>query len=104
MAKNLKWVLTCFEQVSGMKVNYNKNELVPINLDENEIADFKEVFDCVVGSFPIKYLGVPLHHEKLRREDLQPIIDKILKRIAEWRGDTSKTYLLSRTLLLLFLL
>jgi hypothetical protein len=86
MAKNLKWVLTCFEQVSGMKVNYNKSELVPINLDDNEIAGFKEVFDCVVGSFPIKYLGVPLHHEKLRREDLQPIIDKILKRIAGWRG------------------
>jgi hypothetical protein len=40
----------------------------------------------VVGSFPIKYLGVPLHHDKLKREDLQPIIDKILKRIARWRG------------------
>jgi hypothetical protein len=42
--------------------------------------------ECVVGSFPIKYLGIPLHYEKLRREDLQPLIDKILKRIAGWRG------------------
>jgi hypothetical protein len=41
---------------------------------------------CVVGAFPIKYLGIPLHHEKLRRKDLQPIIDKIFKRIAGWRG------------------
>jgi hypothetical protein len=39
-----------------------------------------------VGSFPIKYLGFPLHFYKLRREDLQPIIYKILKRIAGWRG------------------
>jgi hypothetical protein len=86
MARNLKWVLTCFEQFSGMKVNYNKSELVPINLYPEEILEFKEIFDCLLGSFPIKYLGVPLHYEKLKREDLQPIIDKILKRIAGWRG------------------
>ena len=46
----------------------------------------KDIFGCVVGTFPIKYLGIPLHHDKLKREDLQPIIDKILKRIAGWRG------------------
>jgi mannosylglycoprotein endo-beta-mannosidase len=86
MARNLKWVLSCFEQVSGMKVNYNKSELVPINLEPEEIDCFREIFDCAIGSFPIKYLGVPLHHDKLKREDLQPIIDKILKRIAGWRG------------------
>jgi hypothetical protein len=39
-----------------------------------------------VGSFPITYLGIPLHYNKLRREDLQPLIDKIIKRIAGWRG------------------
>jgi hypothetical protein len=31
-------------------------------------------------------LGIPLHYDKLRRADLQPLIDKILKRIAGWRG------------------
>jgi hypothetical protein len=24
VARNLKWVLACFEQVSGMKINYKK--------------------------------------------------------------------------------
>jgi hypothetical protein len=86
MARNLKWVLTCFEQVSGMKINYEKSELVPINLDLAESELIKEVMGCVVGAFPIKYLGIPLHHDKLKREDLQPLIDKILKRIAGWRG------------------
>jgi hypothetical protein len=42
--------------------------------------------DVPVGNFPIKYLGIPLHYQKLRREDLQPLIDKIIKRIAGWRG------------------
>jgi hypothetical protein len=82
VARNLKWVLTCFEQVSWMKINYEKSELVPINLDQAETELIKEVMGCVVGAFPIKYLGIPLHHDKLRREDLQPLIDKILNRIA----------------------
>jgi hypothetical protein len=85
-ARNVKWALTYFEQVSDMKVNYNKSELVAVNLKPEEVDCFKEIFDCVVGSFLIKYLGVPLHHDKLKREDLQPIIDKILKCIAGWRG------------------
>jgi hypothetical protein len=38
------------------------------------------------GAFPIKYLGVPLHYNKLSREDLHPLIEKIIKRIAGWRG------------------
>jgi hypothetical protein len=32
------------------------------------------------------YLWIPLHYEKLSRADIQPLMDKILKRIAGWRG------------------
>jgi hypothetical protein len=39
-----------------------------------------------VGALPFKYLGVPLHVEKLRRENLQPVIDKMLKKVLGWRG------------------
>src|SRR4051812_1069778 len=85
-AKNLKIVLNCFEQVSGMRINYGKSELIPINMSEEEILPFSDSMDCCKGSFPIKYLGIPLHHEKLSREDIQPLIDKIIKRIASWRG------------------
>jgi hypothetical protein len=34
----------------------------------------------------MKYLGIPLHFEKLRREDIQPLIDSLLNRMAGWRG------------------
>jgi hypothetical protein len=50
------------------------------------VETFSRIFGCHVGNFPIKYLGIPLHYNKLRREDLQPLIDKIIKRIAGWRG------------------
>jgi hypothetical protein len=41
---------------------------------------------CVEGHFPIKYLGFPLHFEKLKRKDLQHLIDSLLKRMTGWRG------------------
>jgi len=34
----------------------------------------------------MKYLGVPLHFDKLKREEVQPLIDKVLKKIGSWRG------------------
>lgn len=79
-------LLSCFELISGMNINYHKSELVPINFEEGEIESFLEIFQCIVGSFPIKYLGLPLHFEKLCREDLQPMLDKMLVKNAGWRG------------------
>jgi hypothetical protein len=86
IATDMKWFLTCFEQISGMRINYHKSELIPINVEVEECATFLETFGCVLGSFPIKYLGIPLHYEKLKREDLQPLIDSLLGRLAGWRG------------------
>jgi hypothetical protein len=85
-ALNLKWILSMFEQMSGMRINFEKCDLVPINVPEDQRNILSQVFGCKVSAFPIKYLGVPLHYGKLRKEDLQPLIDKIIKRIVGWRG------------------
>ena len=85
-AKNFKWLLTCFENLSGMRINYAKCDLLTLGLDENENNNFARLFCCKIGSFPIKYLGVPLHFSKLKREDIQPVVDKLIKRVAGWRG------------------
>jgi hypothetical protein len=34
--RNLKWILTFFEMMSGMRINYHKNELVPVNILETK--------------------------------------------------------------------
>lgn len=69
-----------------MRINYNKSVLLTLGLGENESNMFARLFGCKRSGFPINYLGVPLHHSKLRTEDIQPIVDKIIKRIAGWRG------------------
>jgi hypothetical protein len=66
----LKWTLVYFEKISGMKINYHKSDLTSINLDEDESNLYAQIFCCKLGKFPFTYLGVPLHYEKLRREDI----------------------------------
>ena len=84
--KNLKCILVWFEKISGMRINYHKSELIPVNLDVDVTHMVSHIFCCPIGSFPITYLGVPLYFDKIRREDIQPLIDRILKRIASWKG------------------
>lgn len=65
---------------------YTKSELIPVGLDADQTTPFLTAFGCTEGTFPIKYLGIPLHYDKLKKEDIQPLVDKIIKMIAGWRG------------------
>jgi len=62
-----------------MKINYDTSDLITLGMTEDEQNSFARLFCCKVGQFPFKYLEVPLHYAKLRREDIQPVVDKILK-------------------------
>jgi hypothetical protein len=75
-----------FERVSGVRINFHKSECVPMNLDEDRAHDIAHILSCPVGTLPMKYLRIPLHFDKLRREDMQPLLDKLIKRMARWRG------------------
>lgn len=77
-ANDLKWILNCYEFMSGMRINYYKSDLLTIGLQEDETNCFAKIFCCKKSDIPIKYLGVPLHYTKLRGEDLQPIVDKVI--------------------------
>jgi hypothetical protein len=69
-----------------MRINYHKSDLTSINLDEQETHQMAKILCCKMGSFPFKYLGVSLHHEKLKREYIQPVVDKVINGIPGWRG------------------
>ena len=58
-AMNLKWLLSCFEQLSGMKINFHKCDLVPLNVAPDDANIFAQILSCKLGCFPLKYLGVP---------------------------------------------
>lgn len=79
-------ILNLFGNCSGLRVNLNKIEIFPIRCDEITIATTLVDFPGKVGKFLGKYLGLPLHKRKLRRVDVQPLLDKIGGHIPGWKG------------------
>lgn len=61
MVESIKWTLRAFEGILGLKINFSKSELVPINLQDSQMKYYAQILNCKVGSLPIKYLGLSLH-------------------------------------------
>ena len=57
--KYLSWILMWFEALSGLKINLNKSEIIPICLVDNA-EELANELGCKTGSFPTSYLGLPL--------------------------------------------
>jgi hypothetical protein len=57
---HLKEVLQTFASSTGLKVNFDKSFLVPINVVEEEWPSLIEALGCQLGSLPFTYLGLPL--------------------------------------------
>uniref|UniRef100_A0A2N9G1G0 Reverse transcriptase domain-containing protein n=1 Tax=Fagus sylvatica TaxID=28930 RepID=A0A2N9G1G0_FAGSY len=77
-------VLTCFEAVTGLKVNMTKSEMVPIG-EVNGLCALVDLLYCHVGSLPLHYLGMPLGASYKALEIWNPIIEKIERRLTGWQ-------------------
>lgn len=80
----IRMILTCFEAVTGLKVNMNKSEIVPIG-EVTGIDDLAALLSCHVGSLPLQYLGMPLGASYKALGIWNPIIEKIERRLAGWQ-------------------
>jgi hypothetical protein len=63
-----------------------KTEIFLIRMQTSTFESIVHNFPCKISTFPGKYLGLPLHTRKLRRIEVQPLIDKIGARLPGWKG------------------
>lgn len=82
----LSRILSFFAEISGLHTNMSKTEIFPIRCSEVDLDNVLLSFPGNKKSFPCKYLGIPLHIRKLRKVDLQPLVDKVGSRIPGWKG------------------
>src|SRR4051812_28350914 len=68
-ARNMKLVLCIFEQLSGLKINFNKSELFCFGSAKDAHDNYQQLFGCGLGSLPFRYLGIPIHHRKLTSKE-----------------------------------
>ena len=79
-------ILTEFGNATRLHINPAKSTTTLIRCEQIDLSEILRSFGGFVADFPIRYLGAPLHYNKLRKEDLQPVVDKIIKRGAGWKG------------------
>ena len=73
-----------FEAVSGLRINLNKNQIIPIRPVVN-VEELASKLGCGVGSLPTSYLGLPLgaNHKALGVWD--SVEERFRKRLASWK-------------------
>ena len=64
-AKKLKLVPTAFEKISGLKINFHKSEMFCFGKAKEVEKDYTTLFGCKMGTFPFRYLGLPMHFKRL---------------------------------------
>jgi hypothetical protein len=78
----LKDILHKITLSSGLKVNFHKSCLVPINISQEQATSLAECFGCSVGTSPFTYLGLPLGLTKPLVKDYAPLICRIERRLS----------------------
>lgn len=77
----LKALLQTFSVCTGLKINYHKSCMVPINVDNHKMEVLAGTFGCNIGSMPFTYLGLPMGTNKPKIVDFAPLIDRIERRL-----------------------
>ena len=80
----LSWLLMWFEAISGLRINLDKSEILPVGRVENLELLAHEV-GCKVGRLPTSYLGIPLgaNHKSMAVWD--GVEERFRKRLAKWK-------------------
>ena len=77
-----KNLLEQYAAFTGLKVNYEKSSMIPINLDQQEALDLAQLMNYQIASMPYTYLGLPMGTTKPTIKDFAPLIDRIERRLS----------------------
>jgi hypothetical protein len=85
-ALNMKLILCIFEQLSWLKINFHKSKVFCFGKAKDTQEDYRNLFGCELGSFPVRYLGIPIYFRKLRNGEWKPVEDRFERKLASWMG------------------
>ncbi|XP_062103860.1 uncharacterized protein LOC133814975 [Humulus lupulus] len=79
-----KEVLVKFSAATGLSINTNKSHIYFGGVNATERRIIAQDIQLPEGSFPLRYLGVPMRPTKWRHEDCEIIIHKIRLKLLSW--------------------
>jgi hypothetical protein len=86
--------------LTGLKINFHRSCLLPINLDATKTNQLVVVFGCQVGIFPFTYLGLPMGLMRPKVKYYLPLITKVegrLNAISSWLSIAGRLTLVNST-------
>ena len=80
-------ILELFAADSGLKTNIQKCLICPIQCYLEDTVNLMQHFPSKLSPLPITYLGIPLAARKLKKCELQPLVDKVNDCLPTWKAN-----------------
>ncbi|XP_057747667.1 uncharacterized protein LOC130966862 [Arachis stenosperma] len=84
--KNYQRLLRCFELMLGLRINFDKSSLIPINCDGQWVQRMCKLLGCKGDTLSVKYLGISLGENPRLMKIWNPIIDKVEEKLNLWKA------------------
>ncbi|KAK1302467.1 hypothetical protein QJS10_CPB12g00823 [Acorus calamus] len=78
-------LLEDFAHCSGLHLNPEKSQVF-LSSSFSDACSFLDLVGIAVGTLPVRYLGLPLIDRSLTHSACLPLLDKLRKRFAGWKG------------------
>jgi hypothetical protein len=85
-ARGLRLVLSAFEKLSSLKINFHKSELFCFGDTKERVAEYVRLFGCKEGEFPFRYLGIPMSPSRLFNSDWRAVEERFQKKLSSWKS------------------
>ena len=83
--RHLRFILTIFEGISCLRVNWLKSHISPINYVGN-LQDLPDILGCQVDSLPTKYLVLPLGAKNKELEVWSGVLERCKNKLSRWKS------------------
>ncbi|XP_019460170.1 PREDICTED: uncharacterized protein LOC109359931 [Lupinus angustifolius] len=85
---DLKDLFIDYAHVSGQSLNLNKCKFYTTQASARKVINLTNWLGFGTGQLPFTYHGVPLFKGKPKAIHLQPIADRIVNKLAKWKGSS----------------
>lgn len=83
--KGIKTVLTIFEILSDLKINYRKRYIIAPTSPKEMVDCWAGWLRCQVGKTPFKYLGANIGSSASKNSFWKPLTKKVTSQFSRWR-------------------
>jgi hypothetical protein len=79
-------LLYAFKQLSGLKINFHKSEVLCYGATRELEASYTSLFGCDSGDYPFRYLGIPMHHRQLLNSEWSKVEQRFQQKLLCWKA------------------